>query len=544
MNLSVGFTAKITPVKPVNDEMTLCKCYIMCPGRNVNKSDIVKEAVDDALPTLFNIPVVGHIFVDEEDEELRMGGHDKEIKKDANGKYYLRSLTVPYGTVPYQDNVHYEEVEEKDGSIKTYQVADIILWTGRYPQLLDTKYDDDIYFNQSMEIKPLETVVDKDGYTVVKKFRYSALCLMGKSDDPDKNVRPCFPSARVEPYHFSTAENWEELFEEFKSKLADSYGLKPNFEKGGQKLVNLENIESILREFGIESVEQLSFEITEDMTEEMLRERLTEMSANGEPSGEGEPAGEPAGEPTTEPQTGTDGEGEAGTGEPEGEPTGEGEFTDNSGSGEGEPAPQFQFELTNEETRRALCNAISALCEWNDVLYKSYWLCDFDSQHVYVGYYFASDEGTVDGYARFAYSKTENDIALNADSFEKVRLVWMTLEEAEKLDKERAEYAELVEYKRAKQEAEKKQEYAAVIAEFSDLSDVEEYQTVVSNAMDFASAEDLKEKLYAVRGKSGIVKKRDVSEVRIPILSFAKDEKTITAEEEFFSKYLPDAIKK
>ena len=76
------------------------------------------------------------------------------------------------------------------------------------------------------------------------------------------------------------------------------------------------------------------------------------------------------------------------------------------------------------------------------------------------------------------------------------------------------------------------------------MSDVEEYQTVVSNAMDFASAEDLKEKLYAVRGKSGIVKKRDVSEVRIPILSFAKDEKTITAEEEFFSKYLPDAIKK
>ena len=267
------------------------------------------------------------------------------------------------------------------------------------------------------------------------------------------------------------------------------------------------------------------------------------MSANGEPSGEGEPAGDPAGEPAADPQN-DNSDGDNGNGDPEddGGQSGEGEFTDNSG--EGTPAPQFQFELTNEETRRALCNAISALCEWNDVLYKSYWLCDFDSQHVYVGYYFASDEGTVDGYARFAYSKTENDIALNADSFEKVRLVWMTLEEAEKLDKERAEYAELVEYKRAKQEAEKKQEYAAVIAEFSDLSDVEEYQTVVSGAMDFASAEDLKEKLYAVRGKSGIVKKRDVSEVRIPILSFAKDEKEITAEEAFFSKYLPDAIKK
>ncbi len=544
MNLSIGFTAKITPVKPVNDEMTLCKCYIMAPGKNTNKSDIPVEAVDDALPTLFNIPVVGHIFVDEdEDNEVRMGGHDREVKKDSKGKYYFKTLTVPYGTVPYQDNVHYEEVKEKDGSIKTYQVADIILWTGRYPQLLDAKYGDDIYFNQSMEIKPLETSVGNDGYTKVKKFRYSALCLLGKSDDPDKNVSPCFPSARVEPYQFSVADNWEELFEEFKNKLADSYGLNPNFEKGGQKLVNLENLENILKEFGIENVEQLPFEITEDMTEDALKEQLIAMNASHEGeddnhtddnSGEGDGVADGDGASGDDAGAG-EGEGEDGSGSDGSDGAGgEGEFSDN----------KFQFELTNEETRRALGNAVSALGVWDEVSYKSYWLCDFDSKYAYVGFYFASDESVTDGYGRFAYSKTENDIVISADSFEKVRLVWMTMEEAEKLEQERAHYSELVEYKREKEEAEKKQEYATVIGEFSDLSEVEEYQTVVSEAMSFESAEALREKLYAVRGKSGIARKRNVSEVRIPLMNFGKDEGKLTAEQEFFSKYLPDAIKK
>ena len=57
----------------------------MAIGKNVNKTIISKESVDDALPTLFNIPVVGHLYIDE-NGEIRLGGHDIILEKDADGK--------------------------------------------------------------------------------------------------------------------------------------------------------------------------------------------------------------------------------------------------------------------------------------------------------------------------------------------------------------------------------------------------------------------------------------------------------------------------
>ena len=59
--IAIAFKAKIKPVKPINEQFTLCKCFVMAIGKNVNKTIISKESVDDALPTLFNIPVVGFL---------------------------------------------------------------------------------------------------------------------------------------------------------------------------------------------------------------------------------------------------------------------------------------------------------------------------------------------------------------------------------------------------------------------------------------------------------------------------------------------------
>ena len=49
--IAITFKAKIKPVKPINEQFTLCKCFVMAIGKNVNKTIISKESVDDALPT-------------------------------------------------------------------------------------------------------------------------------------------------------------------------------------------------------------------------------------------------------------------------------------------------------------------------------------------------------------------------------------------------------------------------------------------------------------------------------------------------------------
>ena len=325
--LTIGFTSKLVPVKPINEQMTLCKCYVMSIGKNRNKSNITKEAAEAALPTLFNIPVVGHLYVDD-DNVCRMGGHDMALERDSEGKYKFRMLTVPYGTVPQQDNVHYEEVTESNGEVRQYQVADIILWTGRYPELLEAKYSDGIYFAQSMEIVPMKTS-KSDGYTNIEKFQYSALCLLGKSDEASKNVEPCFESARVEPYEFSVTEEWIKLFGEFKAELTKSFGACAMEVK---KKLNDEKIKSILSEFGLSDGVKLPFELKPEMSEEDLRRELSAHYSSNQNSSE---------------KSETD--------------------------DENDKVPvRFAVELTYEEKRKKINEALNVLCKWDEQEYRYY----------------------------------------------------------------------------------------------------------------------------------------------------------------------------
>lgn len=527
--IEITFKAKIKPVKPINDQLTLCKCYVMALGKNVNKTIISKEAVDDALPTLFNIPVVGHLYMDE-DGVIRLGGHDIILEKDADGKYKFTSVTVPYGTVPQQDNVHYEEVEEADGTKNTYLVADIILWTGRYPELLDARYDEDIYFAQSMEILPSDTKKTPEGLEV-NKFQFSALCLLGKSDDATKNVVPCFKSARVEPYKFSDEGNWLELFTEFKEQLAKSYSAV-DVVKGGKKALNTETIKKILLEFGLAEDTVLSFEVAEEMTEDELREKIKELYSQDNQADTSAEGGEPE---DNDVATGED----AGANEPAQEPE---TFTENGENSTGEPATneplKFSVELTYEEKRDALYKALGAYEMHDEKSYIWYCLVDFDDTYVYSCFHFAGvDIAEERGMIRIPYTFADDKAVLDMARNEKVRQVWLTKADEDKLTADKAQLAELVQYKADRLEEDKRQSYAAVISEFSDLGEIDEYKAVVKDAMTFESVEALTEKLYAIRGKNaGNIEKKSLDKVRIPVGFEAKSKQS--EYDEFMSKYL------
>lgn len=511
----IGFTGKVVPKKPVNDQMTLCKCYVMAIGKNQNKSNISKEASDDALPSLFNIPVVGHLFVDK-NNNCRMGGHDMALEKDDDGNYKFKVLTVPYGVVPQQDNVHYEEVEENNGTVKTYLVADVILWTGRYPELLDATYSKEIYFAQSMEINPSETSKE-EGYLNVLKYQYSALCLLGKSDNKSENIEPCFEQARIEPYEFSATKEWAKLFGEFKEELSKCYG-KHEIEEGGKKALNTETIKRILVEFGLTEDTQLSFEVTEDMTEETLREKLKELySADAAPED-----GKPELEQVTQTENFEHSEEQTVVAENTEEPV------------------KFAVELTNNEKRDKLCGALHAENVWTETEYIEYWLMDFDNEYVYCSYRHCSADNEESCVLRIPYVISDNDeVALDMSKKESVRQCWLTKADEEKLDEEKATMNELVAYKQARIEDDRRKEFALVLDEFKDLGEVDDYKEITKDVMAFENADALREKLYAVRGKyAKPMAKKPIAQIRIPVGFEAK--KTNTELEEFMTKYLPN----
>lgn len=268
---SLKFKAKVTPIEKINDEFTLCKCYVQGVGKNRNFSYMSKENIQRCLPTLSYAPVVGHL-IDKLDEdgnptgEKYMGGHDYYIDDDWN----LKSACVPYGVVK-ADSFNFETVKEYEDEIETeYLTAEIVLWTGRYPELMEAIYSDDFYFNQSMEINVSEfrPYEEDSNYTELTDFTYSALCLLGKADDKTspEHTEPCFVESKVIPVQYSLEkEEFSKIMGELKNELA-FYFNKDNTDGKEVKVVENE------KEEVIETVEEVNEESTEEVVENTTEE--------------------------------------------------------------------------------------------------------------------------------------------------------------------------------------------------------------------------------------------------------------------------------
>lgn len=268
---SLKFKAKVTPIEKINDEFTLCKCYVQGVGKNRNFSYMSKENIQRCLPTLSYAPVVGHL-IDKLDEdgnptgEKYMGGHDYYIDDDWN----LKSACVPYGVVK-ADSFDFETVKEYEDEIETeYLTAEVVLWTGRYPELMEAIYSDDFYFNESMEISVSEyrPYEEDSNYTELTDFTYSALCLLGKADDKTspEHTEPCFVESKVIPVQYSLErEEFSKVIGELKNELA-FYFNKDNTDGKEDEVVENE------KEEVIETVEEVNEESTEEVVENTTEE--------------------------------------------------------------------------------------------------------------------------------------------------------------------------------------------------------------------------------------------------------------------------------
>lgn len=207
---TVNFMSKCSQYQVLDKRMTRTRCYVMASGKNANGSNITYEAMQSCIPQLGNTPVVAHFF-QKEDGSYRVGGHDSKLEVDSMGIRVVNQC-VPFGVIPENCNPEIVEVAEQDGITKNYYlVCDVILWTGRY-NIMDAKYDDNVYFSQSCELEIEKGHYDDEDYLVIEDFTLSALCLLNKSDNKEENVQPCFPSCRVEKLSFSLDETEKESF--------------------------------------------------------------------------------------------------------------------------------------------------------------------------------------------------------------------------------------------------------------------------------------------------------------------------------------------
>lgn len=487
----ISFSAKIEPVEKLNDEFLKCKVYVCALGKNRNLSHISRDAADEALYSLFNVPVIGHLYEDA-DGKLHMGGHDMAIAQDENGNYIYKSLCVPYGVLPQQDNVHYEDIKEPNGDIKTYVVAYCILWVGRFPELLDAAYSEDWLFSQSMEINvsdyaPLE---DDKNYTDILHYTYSALCLLGRSDDKAYNVEPCFPESHVSvSYEFESDDKFLSLMEEFKKDLSECFSNKYDGKEGEVNMTN-EIRDAILAEYSV-SLEELTFEISDEMTEEAFRAQLDEFVQNRSQS----------------------------AGEPEGEP-------------EGDPAPA---EEPRAFTYRERAQALSEAMPNSENVY--YYVCDFDEKYAYVERCSWNDSGDYSeerGRFEYTYDEAEKKASVVGD-FEEMFVRWLTKAENDQINALRGQYEELKAYKENREKSDRENALDAALEPFADLAGNEEFDAIAAKKYSYESVEALQNACFIVRGKYGLIQKpHKNNEPTVPV---GAPRETMTLREKFHEAY-------
>lgn len=258
-NKTITFTSKLSNFEIINREFIKCRCYALACGDNVNGSDITENAVDKAISRgeFYNKPVVAHLYKDDEDGSWRVGGHDSKWIISNTGIEIVNEC-IPFGTIPESCNVRKERVLEPDGvTYNTYVVMDIILWTGRF-NIMDAAYSDDIYFNQSCELAINEYHWKENDVLSIDDFTFSALCLLNKSDDSDKNVRPCFPSCRVEKIK-SYSINSDSFKKEF-SLMLDEYKRS----QMSQQQTNKEGVQQMNLKKFVETLSQVKIENSEN----------------------------------------------------------------------------------------------------------------------------------------------------------------------------------------------------------------------------------------------------------------------------------------
>lgn len=237
----------------IHPNFTKVAIWVATYGENANGSDITRDAFVNAIPTLFNIPILGEW--NESIEDFK--GHGGKIVIDDDGIQWIQT-TKAYGAVPESCNPRWELDEE---GIE-YLVCDGILWTDRYEEALKVKENTN---NQSMEIEVISSE-DNDGVMQITEFVFTGLCILGE------DTQPCFPSAKV-----VYSLNKDEFKKEFSLLLNEIKNI--DFNKGGKETKMKR--EDIIAKFSNLSGEKYEAVINnQDLSLEDLESQLFALSVN------------------------------------------------------------------------------------------------------------------------------------------------------------------------------------------------------------------------------------------------------------------------
>lgn len=250
--------------------------------KNVNQSSIPEKAMKDAMHTAYEIPILGYIYPDPDNEEqFTFAGHEMYIGE--NNEIVYEESPVGVVTSEYKLKLVYDEDADKtylDGVGKvwrTYTKAAEILEREKKFWVSVELVVDDLSFSA------------KDKVLVINAFRFSGVTILGKSREDGSEIRPGMTGANISIADFSEQNNSIfsqnekviKLLSELNEKI-DGLNIELYHERKEETKSTM--FEKLLEQYGV-TTEDISFEyegLSDAELEVVFAEHFTQKKKKGE----------------------------------------------------------------------------------------------------------------------------------------------------------------------------------------------------------------------------------------------------------------------
>lgn len=230
---------------------TKVKIWLMHLGLNRNGSIFTKEAVEKAIPTLSNTPIMASVGLNDWGEK-DFEGHESDIEISESGELKFINKTFPFGVIPKDNNAKFEKRVGDDMKEREYLTVEGLLWN-KWEDAVDILYNKHGKTGQSMELSDnYKGYFDGENFEFTE-FQFYGACLLG--DD----VLPAMNNSTVElKYADSTKKYIDEKLKAFNAITFES-------KQGGKTLAKQDTLKNeVLEETKFEEAQEPSEENSED----------------------------------------------------------------------------------------------------------------------------------------------------------------------------------------------------------------------------------------------------------------------------------------
>ena len=367
---------------------------VMHTGANLNKTSFTKDVINKAVPTIANMPILGYVVNELDDEDKDFKGHEHELRiTDTDVKYLYAGQA--YGVIPESCNPRWIIKDDGTGTEREYLRVDGLIWT-KFGDPVDI-FTRDVTKNHSVELTDMVCEAKRDdGITPVSSFKFDGCCILSTTDP---KIQPAMTGSCVTA-NFSV----DDITSQIRERLYEYQSLQQNYSAKNENPSDEEKGDIPPMNENEKNPAVTENAVAEGAVENSEVETTTAENAATEPEFEAV---------STENAASEEGAENATTETP----------AENAAPvEEGEPAASSEFTLTANQLRDEVYNALLEIqvpSRWDpECMIPKYWLTDIQDNEVIV-----TDSGTYQ-LMGIPYSMNGDNVVLEYENIKRKKVIY------------------------------------------------------------------------------------------------------------------------